>query len=382
MSDGHQPLVGIAMGSASDLATLQPAADILERFGVAHELRVLSAHRTPDAMADYARSAARRGLKVLIAGAGGAAHLPGMLAASTPLPVIGVPVSTTTLSGLDALLSIVQMPRGVPVATVAIGGGVNAGLLAVQILATHRCTTPAAPGRLQSGARRHRAPAGRRAHSGPPVVIARIARPAMNRLASPNASGRENFLSTMYDITSGSVRMTDAPYRKCRLSTGRAPLSTSVSPTSGLHHAQHHADDQRATIAGRQRRLADRQEHAPQADHGVVQHQRERNALMELEHSMSALKQLGLLEVFGRHQHQVDARLGGSRLASSSSARRRRPRPWDECAARTGRSRSGTAARRARRDAGPYSRPSAATRGTPARAPRRQSISRPPSACS
>jgi 5-(carboxyamino)imidazole ribonucleotide mutase len=131
-----QPVVGIAMGSASDLTTLQPAADILERFGVAHELRVLSAHRTPDAMADYARSAASRGLKVLIAGAGGAAHLPGMLAANTPLPVIGVPVPTTNLNGLDALLSMVQMPRGVPVATVAIGGGVNAGLLAVQILAS------------------------------------------------------------------------------------------------------------------------------------------------------------------------------------------------------------------------------------------------------
>jgi 5-(carboxyamino)imidazole ribonucleotide mutase len=129
------PLVGIAMGSASDLETLRPAANILERFGVAHELRVLSAHRTPEAMAAYARSAAARGLKVLIAGAGGAAHLPGMLAANTPLPVIGVPVPTTTLNGLDALLSIVQMPRGVPVATVAIGGGANAGLLAVQILA-------------------------------------------------------------------------------------------------------------------------------------------------------------------------------------------------------------------------------------------------------
>ena len=130
------PLVGIAMGSASDLPTLQPAADILARFGVAHELRVLSAHRTPDAMAAYAREAVSLGLKVLIAGAGGAAHLPGMLAANTPLPVIGVPVATTTLNGLDALLSIVQMPRGVPVATVAIGGGANAGLLAVQILAT------------------------------------------------------------------------------------------------------------------------------------------------------------------------------------------------------------------------------------------------------
>jgi 5-(carboxyamino)imidazole ribonucleotide mutase len=130
------PLVGIAMGSASDLPALKPAAEILERFGVAHELRVLSAHRTPEAMADYAREAVTRGLRVLIAGAGGAAHLPGMLAANTPLPVIGVPVATTTLNGLDALLSIVQMPRGVPVATVAIGAGANAGLLAVQILAT------------------------------------------------------------------------------------------------------------------------------------------------------------------------------------------------------------------------------------------------------
>jgi 5-(carboxyamino)imidazole ribonucleotide mutase len=124
------------MGSSSDLPTLRPAAEILERFGVPHELRVLSAHRTPDAMTAYAREAVGRGLKVLIAGAGGAAHLAGMLAANTPLPVIGVPVATTALSGMDSLLSIVQMPRGVPVATVAIGGGVNAGLLAVQILAT------------------------------------------------------------------------------------------------------------------------------------------------------------------------------------------------------------------------------------------------------
>jgi len=128
--------VGIAMGSSSDLPTLKAAADILERFGVGHELRVLSAHRTPDAMAEYARSAHTRGLKVLIAAAGGAAHLPGMLAAHTPLPVIGVPVATANLNGLDSLLSIVQMPRGVPVATVAIGGGANAGLLAIQILAT------------------------------------------------------------------------------------------------------------------------------------------------------------------------------------------------------------------------------------------------------
>jgi 5-(carboxyamino)imidazole ribonucleotide mutase len=131
-----EPLVGIAMGSASDLPTLKPAAEVLQRFNVEYEMRVLSAHRTPGAMAEYAQAAATRGLKVLIAGAGGAAHLPGMLAANTPLPVIGVPVATTTLNGLDALLSIVQMPRGVPVATVAIGGGANAGLLAVQILAS------------------------------------------------------------------------------------------------------------------------------------------------------------------------------------------------------------------------------------------------------
>ena len=129
------PLVGIAMGSSSDLPTLEPAAELLDRFGIEYEMRVLSAHRTPDAMASYARGAAQRGLRVLIAGAGGAAHLPGMLAANTILPVIGVPVPATNLNGLDALLSIVQMPRGVPVATVAIGGGANAGLLAVQILA-------------------------------------------------------------------------------------------------------------------------------------------------------------------------------------------------------------------------------------------------------
>ena len=128
------PLVGIAMGSASDLPTLRPAAEILERFGVPHELRVLSAHRTPDAMAAYAREAHTRGLRVLIAGAGGAAHLPGMLAAHSPLPVIGVPVQSAALNGLDSLLSIVQMPRGVPVATVAIDGAVNAAILAAQII--------------------------------------------------------------------------------------------------------------------------------------------------------------------------------------------------------------------------------------------------------
>ncbi len=130
------PLIGIAMGSESDLPTMQPALDVLREFGVAFEARVLSAHRTPRAMTNWAESARERGIKVVIAGAGGAAHLPGMIAASTPLPVIGVPVATRHLKGMDSLLSIVQMPGGVPVATVAIGGALNAGLLALQILAT------------------------------------------------------------------------------------------------------------------------------------------------------------------------------------------------------------------------------------------------------
>jgi 5-(carboxyamino)imidazole ribonucleotide mutase len=130
------PLVAILMGSDSDWPTLQPAAAACAEFGVATEVRVVSAHRTPDDMARFAKSAYRRGLRVLIAGAGGAAHLPGMVASHTPLPVIGVPVEATSMQGLDALLSIVQMPAGVPVATVAVGGGRNAGLLAVQMLAT------------------------------------------------------------------------------------------------------------------------------------------------------------------------------------------------------------------------------------------------------
>jgi 5-(carboxyamino)imidazole ribonucleotide mutase len=123
------------MGSDSDWPTLKPAAEACAEFGVPCEVRVVSAHRTPDDMARYGKTAAARGLKVIIAGAGGAAHLPGMVASHTPLPVIGVPVASKSLQGLDSLLSIVQMPGGVPVATVAIGGGRNAGLLAVQILA-------------------------------------------------------------------------------------------------------------------------------------------------------------------------------------------------------------------------------------------------------
>jgi 5-(carboxyamino)imidazole ribonucleotide mutase len=134
MSD--QPLVGIIMGSDSDLPTMRQAADALRELGVPYEMRVVSAHRMPDDMAEYGRGAIGRGLKVIIAGAGGAAHLPGMTAAHTILPVIGVPVQSHALNGLDSLLSIVQMPKGIPVATVAIGGARNAGLLAAQILAT------------------------------------------------------------------------------------------------------------------------------------------------------------------------------------------------------------------------------------------------------
>lgn len=129
------PRVGIVMGSDSDLPTMEPAAEVLERLGVPHEVRVVSAHRTPHDMIAYGGEAADRGIRVIIAGAGGAAHLPGMLASVTLLPVIGVPVKSASLDGLDSLLSIVQMPRGVPVATVAIGNGRNAGLLAAQILA-------------------------------------------------------------------------------------------------------------------------------------------------------------------------------------------------------------------------------------------------------
>jgi 5-(carboxyamino)imidazole ribonucleotide mutase len=134
------PLVGVIMGSKSDWETMRQADEVLTQFGVAHECQVVSAHRTPTWMAEYASTAVARGLEVIIAGAGGAAHLPGMVASHTILPVIGVPVQSAALNGLDSLLSIVQMPKGVPVATVAIGpsGAVNAGLLAVSILATSR----------------------------------------------------------------------------------------------------------------------------------------------------------------------------------------------------------------------------------------------------
>ena len=135
MSDTNVPVVGVVMGSDSDLPVMKAASDALSEFGVPHEVTIVSAHRTPDRMYDYARGAGARGIKVIIAGAGGAAHLPGMVAALTPLPVIGVPVKASSLEGLDSLLSIVQMPRGVPVATVAINNARNAGLLAVRMLA-------------------------------------------------------------------------------------------------------------------------------------------------------------------------------------------------------------------------------------------------------
>ncbi len=145
----EQARVGIVMGSQSDWPTMRAAAEVLEALGVAHEVRIVSAHRTPDRMFAYAEGAAARGLRVIIAGAGGAAHLPGMLAAKTRLPVLGVPVQSRALSGLDSLLSIVQMPKGVPVGTLAIGeaGAANAGLLAAAILAT---SDAALAGRLEA----------------------------------------------------------------------------------------------------------------------------------------------------------------------------------------------------------------------------------------
>jgi len=145
-----EPVVGIVMGSDSDWPVMEPAALALEEFDVPYEAHVVSAHRTPRRMLEYAETAADRGLRVIIAGAGGAAHLPGMVAAATPLPVIGVPRPLDRLDGLDSLLSIVQMPAGVPVATVSIGGGRNAGLLAVRILASGDETLRAAVTRFQA----------------------------------------------------------------------------------------------------------------------------------------------------------------------------------------------------------------------------------------
>ncbi|MET4158930.1 5-(carboxyamino)imidazole ribonucleotide mutase [Agromyces sp. PvR057] len=136
MTAANSPLVGVVMGSDSDWNVMREASALLDEFGIPHEVEVLSAHRTPEKMIAYGKQAASRGLKVIIAGAGGAAHLPGMLASVTTLPVVGVPVPLSRLDGLDSLLSIVQMPAGVPVATVSIGGAKNAGLIATKILAT------------------------------------------------------------------------------------------------------------------------------------------------------------------------------------------------------------------------------------------------------
>lgn len=151
MSDSRAPLVGVIGGSRSDFPTLEAAMTVLEELGVPAELKVVSAHRTPDRLFRYAEAARGRGIRVIIAGAGGAAHLPGMVAAKTLLPVIGVPIPTKHLGGLDSLLSIVQMPRGIPVATVAIGNAMNAGLLAAEILAL---SDDALAGRLAEWRRR------------------------------------------------------------------------------------------------------------------------------------------------------------------------------------------------------------------------------------
>jgi 5-(carboxyamino)imidazole ribonucleotide mutase len=146
MSDGTAPLVGVIMGSRSDWETMRHAVETLEQLEVPHEQRVVSAHRTPDLLFEYAATARQRGLRVLIAGAGGAAHLPGMAASKTSLPVLGVPVQSKALSGIDSLLSIAQMPAGIPVGTLAIGraGAINAGLLAAAILSTSDATVAAA----------------------------------------------------------------------------------------------------------------------------------------------------------------------------------------------------------------------------------------------
>ena len=149
--DGHRSAVGLIMGSDSDWPTMEAAAEALAEFGVRFEVGVVSAHRTPQRMLDYARDAAGRGIQVIIAGAGGAAHLPGMVASATPLPVIGVPVPLKYLDGMDSLLSIVQMPAGVPVATVSIGGARNAGLLAVRILGASDPALRAAMEAFQAG---------------------------------------------------------------------------------------------------------------------------------------------------------------------------------------------------------------------------------------
>ncbi|MDJ0824506.1 MAG: 5-(carboxyamino)imidazole ribonucleotide mutase [Rhodobacter sp.] len=141
------PTIGIVMGSQSDWPTMKAAADVLDELSAPYEVKIVSAHRTPDRLWDYGKTAVDRGLKVIIAGAGGAAHLPGMMASKTRLPVIGVPVETKALGGLDSLYSIVQMPRGFPVATMAIGGAANAGLMAAQILALG---DPALAGRLDA----------------------------------------------------------------------------------------------------------------------------------------------------------------------------------------------------------------------------------------
>ena len=151
VEEDDDPVVGIVMGSDSDWPTVAPAAEVLDEFEIAYEAHVVSAHRTPRRMLEYAESAAGRGLRVIIACAGGAAHLPGMVASATPLPVIGVPRPLDRLDGLDSLLSIVQMPAGVPVATVSIDGGRNAGLLAVRILAASDKDLRVAMASFQSG---------------------------------------------------------------------------------------------------------------------------------------------------------------------------------------------------------------------------------------
>ena len=208
------------MGSDSDLPVMQAALDVLGDFGVAHEVRIVSAHRTPEVMYDYARSAAGRGIRVIIAGAGGAAHLPGMTASMTPLPVIGVPVPLAQLDGLDSLLSIVQMPGGIPVATVAVGNARNAGLLAIRILAT-------SDEKLRSAMENYQADLG-------------------EQVRAKDAAVRERF-SPASELRARATR--------CEIALSMSSLARRgagrIAATTPEHRAKQHDDDQRDRCRGR-----------------------------------------------------------------------------------------------------------------------------------
>ena len=225
------------MGSDSDLPVMQGAIDVLIEFDVPYEARIVSAHRTPDVMVTYARTAAERGLQVIIAGAGGAAHLPGMTASMTPLPVIGVPVPLERLDGLDSLLSIVQMPKGIPVATVAVGNATNAGLLAVRILGAADTAAPRPHGRVPGHARRARHREGRRAPRAEPlapILAPRLAARVPERGGAPPEGGAPRMLQPSCAITSCSKWSTASTLlrRRTARSCRDRPMACDCSPSS------------------------------------------------------------------------------------------------------------------------------------------------------